>query len=172
MIDILLASKERKKILASQSHLGGVHLRCRRRGCRDRNRRHRRPAWASSQDAILEGSDRPAAASAPCSRISSPWVCYVDSSDAISPDVGGDRARRSGISVPERRPTRAHPLPIEAPAASPASWEERRRLWSLSWEERRRLWSLSALSGDRVESYSWTGASYVPHSSSRAPYIP
>lgn len=99
-----------------------VHLRCRRQGCKDRNRQHRQPAWAFSQDAIPEDSDRPAAASVPWSQISSLWLCYADSLDAIWLAAEGGTARHSGKSAPRRRPTRALRLPIEVPIASPTSW--------------------------------------------------
>lgn len=98
-----------------------VHLRYRRQGCKDRNRQHRRPAWAFSQDAIPEDSGRPAVASVPCSRISSLWLCCADSLNAVWLAAEGGTARHSGKSTPGRRPTRVLRSPIEVPVASPAS---------------------------------------------------
>lgn len=116
-----------------------VHLRYRRRGCKDRNRLHRQPAWAFSRDAIPEDSGRPAAASVPSSRISSLWLCCADSLDATWFAAEGGTARHSGKSAPGKRPTRALRLPIEVPIASPASWEDTVRLRSsgkcrISWQ--------------------------------------
>jgi len=99
-----------------------VHLRYRRRGCKDRNQQHRQPAWAFSRDAIPEDSSRPTAALVSWSRISSLWLCCADSLDAVWLAVEGGIARHSGKSAPGRRPTRALRLPIEVPVASPASW--------------------------------------------------
>jgi len=106
-----------------------LSLRCRRQECRDRSWQRQQPAWASSRDAIPEGSGRPVAASAPCWLISSPWHCRAGSSGAAWPAVGDGTARRSGRSAPGRRPARALRSPIAVPAANPASWRSSALQW-------------------------------------------